>query len=187
MSGAGIKVEVSGIAGVQGALQRLIDESASLAPLMRSVAQTLAAETETNFQLQGRPRWDDLTASYKKQRAEKGTWPGNILQVTGRLAASISTASDEDSAEVGSNVVYAAIHQFGGQTQPHTILARYAKSLAFGGKFAKSVKHPGSKMPARPFLPFVVSNGEAVLQPEAQAAVLATANRFIQRLGGMAA
>lgn len=38
-----------------------------------------------------------------------------ILQVTGQLASSVNTYYDNDSAIIGSNLVYAAIHQLGGQ------------------------------------------------------------------------
>lgn len=53
---------------------------------------------------------------------------------------------------MGSDRPYAAIHQFGGQTRPHLIHPSRKKALAFGGVVVKSVKHPGSKIPARPFL-----------------------------------
>ena len=57
---------------------------------------------------------------------------------------------------IGSNVRYAAIHEFGGRTRPHVIKAKPGKTLAFsmGGKlvFAKSVNHPGSNMPARSYV-----------------------------------
>lgn len=57
----------------------------------------------------------DLAESTKKQRTKKRKWPGQILQVEGKLAASINTYYDNDSAVIGSNLEYAAIHQLGGQ------------------------------------------------------------------------
>ena len=54
---------------------------------------------------------------------------------------------------IGTNVRYARIHEEGGTVPPHTIRARRARALRFsiGGKtiFRRSVKHPGSKIPAR--------------------------------------
>jgi phage gpG-like protein len=65
------------------------------------------------------------------------------------------TAVNARSVEVGARAVYGEIHEFGGQTGPHVIRARRKKALAWGGgKFAKSVKHPGSRIPARPRFPF---------------------------------
>ena len=37
------------------------------------------------------------------------------MQVTGQLALSVNTYYDDDSAVIGSNLEYAAIHQLGGQ------------------------------------------------------------------------
>jgi phage gpG-like protein len=54
-------------------------------------------------------------------------------------------------------VLYAAIQEFGGTTRPHVILPRKAKALAFAGAgggtvFAMRVFHPGSVIPARPYI-----------------------------------
>jgi HK97 gp10 family phage protein len=59
--------------------------------------------------------------------------------------------------EIGpQGIPYAAIHEFGGTTSPHRIEPRTGKALAFqmGGEtvFARFVNHPGSKIPARPYL-----------------------------------
>ena len=55
---------------------------------------------------------------------------------------------------MGTNVAYAAIHNFGGQTAAHMIYPRHKKALAWatGAYPVKSVKHPGSRIPARPFM-----------------------------------
>ena len=53
--------------------------------------------------------------SYKKQRKKIGIYPGQILQVSGQLASSVNTYYDNESAVIGSNLAYAAIHQLGGQ------------------------------------------------------------------------
>ena len=56
-----------------------------------------------------------LSEATKKQRTKQKKWPGQILQVSGQLASSISTQYDDESAVIGSNLDYAAIHQLGGQ------------------------------------------------------------------------
>ena len=142
--------------------------------LMREVAGIMLDEVEENFMQQGRPRWLDIKsvtlarAGYTRTKTGKQIFlkrnskPGySILQDTGRLAGSITKAFDATHASVGTNVVYAAIHQFGGQTKPHVIRAKNAKALALPGLgFRKSVNHPGSKIPARPFLT-ITAAGEA--------------------------
>lgn len=113
---------------VESRLLDLAQRSENLRPLMKNIAGVFAYSTEENFKEEGRPdKWTDLAESTKRQRKKKGHWPGQILQVSGQLASSISTYYDNDSAVIGSNLDYAAIHQFGGQTgknQSVTIPAR---------------------------------------------------------------
>lgn len=103
---------------------------------------------------------------------------GNVLRVqTGRLWQSIQTVVSEDgsSGRVGTNVEYAAIHEYGGKTAPHLIFAPPGLALRFvnpkfvgpvlmnkkgaisrkarsGVVFTSWVVHPGATMPARPYL-----------------------------------
>jgi phage gpG-like protein len=104
---------------------------------------------------------------------------GRMLKVdTGRLRQSIQYSMEIANlrGRIGTNVEYAAIHEYGGQTRPHKISAVHAGSLRFvnpgfvgplrltkKGKIAKrqtagslvftqSVNHPGSTMPARPYM-----------------------------------
>lgn len=85
----------------------------------------------------------------------------DVLNVrTGRLRRSVhyvmSGSDDAPQASVGTNVEYAGIHEFGGQTKAHVIEAINAKVLAFqkDGRtiFATRVDHPGSRMPERSYL-----------------------------------
>ena len=67
--------------------------------------------TEENFKEEGRPKWENLKDSTIKQRTKNNQWPGMILQISGQLASSVNTYYDNDSAVIGSNLDYAAIHQ----------------------------------------------------------------------------
>ena len=97
-------------------LLNLAKRTENLRPLMKNIAGIFAYSTEENFKEEGRPdKWVDLSEPTKKQRTKKRKWPGQILQVEGKLAASINTYYDNDSAVIGSNLEYAAIHQLGGQ------------------------------------------------------------------------
>lgn len=79
----------------------------------------------------------------------------------GGLMASITASSSQSTAWASTNKVYAAIHNFGGKTKPHIIAPRNAKALAFltgmQQVITRSVHHPGSNIPARPYM---------VIQPE---------------------
>ena len=109
-------------------LLELADKGENLRPLMKNIAGVFAYSTEENFANEGRPdKWLDLSERTKKQRKKSGHWPGQILQVSGQLASSISTYYDDESAIIGSNLDYAAIHQLGGQAGKNksvSILAR---------------------------------------------------------------
>ena len=97
-------------------LQELASRGENLRPLMKNIAGIMATATEENFKDEGRPdKWIDLSETTKKQRQKIGKYPGQILQVSGQLASSFSTAYDDNSAVIGSNLAYAAIHQLGGQ------------------------------------------------------------------------
>jgi len=133
-----IEVTVKNLAEAFAALERGLRDAT---PLMKEIAFVMNDAVAENFEQGGRPTW----------LGKKSGGPSK-LQDTGRLKSSIVRYYDQSSATVGTNVVYAAIHQLGGKTPPHTIRAKNAKALHFGNRFVKSVRHPGSKIPARPFL-----------------------------------
>lgn len=100
---------------VEQKLQELAKKSSNLKPLMKNIAGIFASAAEDNFAEEGRPdKWIDLSEVTKKQRKKIGKYPGQILQVSGQLASSVNTYYDNDSAVIGSNLEYAAIHQLGG-------------------------------------------------------------------------
>ena len=110
--------------------------------LMKRISGSLLAAAEDNFEDQGRPKWEPLSALTIEQRKEDGHWPGKILQRSGRLKNSITPYWEAGLAMVGTNLIYARIQQEGG-----TIRARIAKALRFGGVMAQSVR-----IPARAYL-----------------------------------
>lgn len=100
----------------------------------------------------------DLSETIKEQYLS-----GQVLGIkSGRLRSSIYARAYDSGDNVilsfGSrgDVPYAAIHEYGGFTKPHTILPKAARVLAFmgpaGKTFAMSVNHPGSQMPERSYL-----------------------------------
>ena len=124
-------------------LLNLAKRTENLRPLMKNIAGIFAYSTEENFKEEGRPdKWVDLAKSTKKQRTKKRKWPGQILQVEGKLAASINTYYDNDSAVIGSNLEYAAIHQLGGQAG----------------------KNKSVEIPARPYLKLTEDDFDEILQ-----------------------
>jgi phage virion morphogenesis protein len=102
-------------AELQKVISKLISKTRNLRPLMKNIAGIMMDSVEENFEKEGRPeKWTPLAKPTIKQRTKKGYWPGKILQMRGELAASITSKYDDNSAVVGTNKIYAAIHQFGG-------------------------------------------------------------------------
>lgn len=155
---------------LDAALQDIAQRVQNTAPLMRAISVTLLDETMENFESQGRPTWMGLSKDYAKQRGG-----GQILRKSGILQNSVLPFHSASVAGVGTNVEYAAAHQFGVKTKAHVIKPKQKQSLFFNGRFYTSVNHPGSDIPARPFLPFI--NGH--LQPQAEIAVLDTIEAYL--------
>ncbi len=97
------------------ALRRLTASARDRTPAMRKAAGIMHSAVEDNFEEEGRPKWKSLAAATVRQRTKERSWPGKILQRSGNLARSITRHYDADSAVVGTNEVYAAIHNFGGK------------------------------------------------------------------------
>ena len=97
-------------------LLEIAGKTENLRPLMKNIAGILTFSTEENFKNEGRPeKWTDLADITKENRRKQHKYPGQILQVEGNLASSVNTQYDDNSAVIGSNLPYAAIHQLGGQ------------------------------------------------------------------------
>ncbi len=96
-------------------LLELAKRTENLRPLMKNIAGIFASSTEENFEEEGRPdKWTKLADITKEDRKKKNKWPGKILQVEGKLATSVNTQYNDNSAVIGSNLPYARIHQLGG-------------------------------------------------------------------------
>jgi phage virion morphogenesis protein len=115
-----------------------------------------------NFETEGsriRKPWQKLSNQTIKQREKKGYWPGKILQRTGQLKRSIISSYGEDYAQVSTNLIYAAIHNYGGiihRSTLKTILRKKMNSSPLT-KSQRQYKAGNNKMssiriPARPFI-----------------------------------
>ncbi|MCM8595367.1 phage virion morphogenesis protein, partial [Accumulibacter sp.] len=148
-----IKVDTT---AVTQALERLARSAADTSPVMRAIAGVMHDAVMENFQQGGRPAWVPLKPATLAQKRKLGYGDKPLIRRGGgqSLYSSITSRSDQNSAVVGTDVVYAAIHQFGGRTAPHVIKPRNKKALAWPGirHPVRSVNHPGSLIPARPFL-----------------------------------
>lgn len=137
-------------------------------PVMRPISGIMDDEVQENFEQEGRPKWEDLAESTKKQRERKRHWPGKMLQVIGQLKAANQPGYDNESAWVGNNKKYAAAHNFGAdivhKAREAKVFFKTHRQGTYKGKtlFSKESKAEFGKkvtigehtthIPARPFM-----------------------------------
>jgi phage virion morphogenesis protein len=157
MAGTTIQIKDSEL---QKDLRGILGRFNDLRPAMKIIGSIVRASVDKNFEAEGRPRkWAPLAESTKKRRKDTP-----LLQVQGHhggLRGSINYQSFDDRVVVGTNKVYAAVHQFGAQKGSFgTVLAQvpaHERKLP-SGKMVEVKAHtrkitaPWGDIPARPFL-----------------------------------
>ena len=123
--------------GLQERLSKLSYDTLHLQPVMRDFGERMMRSVAKNFRAGGRPD------NWKKSKRAQDTG-GQTLVKSSRLKNSITYQADDTSLTVGTNVIYARIHQLGGEIRPKT---KKALNTPFGPRGAV-------RMPARPFLLF---------------------------------
>jgi len=135
-------------------------------PLANRIGEYLLRSTQDRFKTQTAPdgtAWAPLTKRYAKRKKYN---QDKILTLRGYLRSQIHyQVIDDKTVEIGSNMKYAAIHQFGGEvdipSRPAKVRYRSkaGRVLFAGKKHSKGVTErqvtiPAHtiKMPARPFL-----------------------------------
>lgn len=154
---------------VADALRGLMQHLDDLTPAMQDIGEYLTVSTKQRFQAGVAPsgaKWapnTPLTLSRKK-----GSKP--LIGETKRLSTEILSHADRDAVEVGSNLVYAAIQQFGakmGQFGRYSQLSRrtaYAPTdFRHHAGTQKGFPIPWGNIPARPFLGLSDDDVTAVL------------------------
>lgn len=142
MSSVSIRLEGE----LEGLLQQLEKmANTDRAGIMAAIAESVRTSTVERFAAQTSPSGDRWTPSIRA--AQEG---GKTLTKSAVLKNSINAQSDSTGAAVGTNLVYAATHQFGDE---RTIRAKNSKYLRFkiSGRWV-SVPSVRVNIPARPFL-----------------------------------
>lgn len=170
-----IKISISDEA-LRAALGRLIASLTDTTPTMRDLSEIMIDASARAFDKTADPAtgtpWQPLSASRQRQRAHKGRSIANMLQDGGLLVGSIARPSGPgavreigpDHALVGTDVPYAAIHQFGGtikrEAAPMTVRLRKKNGrIQFAENKHKRVRIVDTvhkaytiTLPARPFI-----------------------------------
>ncbi len=149
MTGARLHVVIDDKA-ITEPLRRLGAVAAERAGLMRAIGVGLVEATQSRFESQTTPDgtpWKPLNPGYAAGKRGPGILRESGMR--GGLQGSITFQTRGGlEVEVGSNKVYAAIHQFGG-----VITAKTGRGLVFkiGGQF---IRKRSVTIPARPYLGF---------------------------------
>jgi phage virion morphogenesis protein len=136
-------------------------------PLLRAIGVKLVSNTQDRFDAAQAPDgapWAGLSPAYAPLKRGPGILRESGMR--GGLQGSITMDVRGDELAVGSNKIYAAVHQFGA-----TITAKNAPALVFrvAGGFARV---RSVRIPARPYLGLSRADEDAVLDAT-EAAVLA--------------
>lgn len=209
MAVEGITVAIDDKA-VMAALDRLVAAGGNLAPVMPAIAGAVVTSTQRRFEAEAGPggeKWQPFAKSTLARMSKRRRTRPFLLRdkVSPGLYSSIHAETTDTSAEVGTNLRYAAIHQFGGDVKQterqQTSTFRYAnegagrtkEGLRVGSKlrFARASTRAKSKhersfaipartirIPARPYLGVDASD---------QAEILAIIEDFYRGLPGMEA
>lgn len=138
--------------GAAAAIDRLRAFGEDMRPAWESVGEYLLRRTELRFENETGPNgtpWVDV----KPATRERKTHP-KILTETQRLRGGFSYRSSAEELLFGTNIVYAAIHEFGGTVER----ARYSRLRD------RAEVGPGkAEIPARPFVAFDTADGDEVV------------------------
>ena len=138
-------------ASMEGELPELAEKLSRLSAIDKTginnaIAEALRSGTIERFEGEKSP--EGVAWNKSIRASEKG---GLTLTMTGQLKSSINARATEEGAEVGTNLVYAATHQFGASGR--VIRAKNKPYLAFEyhGRTIRK-KQVTVNIPARPFL-----------------------------------
>lgn len=165
MAGARLDVELNSLAA-QDAINQYVQVLGDPKPLFRDIGEFLIIAHNQRFRDQTSPDgtpWAPLSPGYLKTKRKN---QNKILFLDGYLATTMRYQVGENELQFGSNLPYAAIHQFGGERSKaasmRTLYFKRDKEGGVGNKFVKKKKSDFAqdvqvgaykiRMPARPFL-----------------------------------
>ena len=133
----------------------------TLAPVMNIIGQIVRTSIVRNFEKEGRPkRWKKHSKTTENRRGKGAT----ILRAESHLMNSIHHKAHKNSVVIGTDRVYAAIHQFGAekgafgtlsvvqQVKAHIRKIRGKRQKVRAHQRTRKMSVPWGDIPARPFL-----------------------------------
>ncbi len=121
MASEGVSIVVDEKA-VEAALQRFLAVNDDLSPILADISGAVLTSTQQRFEAEKGPdsvSWAPFAKStLRSMRASRRANPKLLRdRVSPGLYSSLTAFSDDQMAEVGTNLVYGALHQFGGEVK----------------------------------------------------------------------
>lgn len=157
MTGVALRYDFSGLKKADRQLSKLMRRAGDLTPLMDLIGASLVTSTQHRFETGRGPDGEPWQPSIRAKAQG-----GRTLVGRGHLRDSVTHEPTSDAVTVGSNLVYAAIHQLGGAVQARTDGYLTMKIPGVGWRRKKSVE-----IPARPFLG-IDADDEAMIAEEVE-------------------
>lgn len=156
-----IIIKMDGADAIRARLREISSRVSNMSPIMKNIGDRVVEQTKRRFE-SGGPAPDGTPWKAPKTPNPKRV---RTLTVSGHLRDDIRYRPIGNNAvAIGTNRVYAAIHQLGGRTAASVILPRRKKALKTPYGLFKKVNHPGSVIPARPFLGVSEENSTELLR-----------------------
>jgi len=160
MTGTMIDVKIKDH-GVKKLLAEIQRRAHTLSPAMNIIGQIVRTSIVRNFEKEGRPeKWKKHSKTTEKRRG-KGA---SILRAESHLMNSIHHKADKNSVVIGTNRIYAAVHQFGAkkgafgtfsvtqQVKEHIRKIKGKRQKVRAHKRTRKMPVPWGDIPARPFM-----------------------------------
>lgn len=157
MAGVSLRYDLSGLKNANRQLAKMLRRAGDLTPLMDVIGARLVTSTQHRFEAGRGPDGEPWQPSIRAKAQG-----GRTLVDRGHLRDSVTHEPTSDAVAVGSNLVYAAIHQLGGTVQARADGYLTMKIPGVGWRRKKSVE-----IPARPFLG-LDPDDEAMIAEEVQ-------------------
>ena len=112
---------------VRELLRQLAERMEDLTPAFAEIGEIVTESVQRNFEEHRAPDgtpWARLARSTVRQKAKRGRSPKDILIDRRILMGSIHPEAHRDHVVIGTNVVYAAVHQFGAGLRAHIATRR---------------------------------------------------------------
>lgn len=139
---------------IRSMLDLMHSRLSNLRPFFVNVGEEMVPSTRANFNRMVDPTTGASWQALKPSTVARKRLKGRILRESGQLQDTIRYQADGTKVVWGTDKIYGAIHQLGGKTKAHLIKPVRKKALAWpGGRHpVRAVNHPGSNIPARPYL-----------------------------------